>query len=376
MLKKRVAFIDTTWNNTKDGKYSGVGYYRVILPARFIKKYDVSVYGKNIHDLGATEEDIFKNLFLNHDAVVTKAVDNPKAASALCFFAQHYKKPLIIDLDDNYFEVRPDQPSYKFYHPGSQKTGILKAYLSLATHLVCSTNPLAKWHEKWFKKEAKLTRKVDVIPNCSCLADFNYSYKGNKDKSVVRIGWQGSMTHYADLKMVLPALREVINKYPHVRIELMGGLVLDEAAELFKEWTEKEFKNVLITAGTKSWESYPKKLSTKKWDIGICPLVDDEFNRNKSHIKWMEYSAYKIPTVASKVYPYFKDIDGVKTIQDGKTGFLASTTEEWVSYLSQLIESKKLRQKIGNNAHEFIKEHWQIEQHISKWEKVLDKFIK
>lgn len=178
---KKIAFIENTWNNTKNKEYSGVGYYRLVCPSKYIKNYQIDVIGKEIKEWGTELADVFGRLFREYDAVVTKAIDNPQAASALCFMANHYSKPLIIDLDDNYFEVRPDQPGYKWYYPGSQKSAILSAYLSLATHMVVSTQPLADYFTGWYKKK-EVNIVPDVLPNYHDFSEFNYKYKGNTDK--------------------------------------------------------------------------------------------------------------------------------------------------------------------------------------------------
>jgi glycosyltransferase involved in cell wall biosynthesis len=165
-------------------------------------------------------------------------------------------------------------------------------------------------------------------------------------------------------------------KYPKVHLEFMGGIEIHQVKELFKDFDDKLFERVEIKGGTLGWEGYPKLLSQQRWDIGICPLIDDEFNRNKSHIKWMEYATYKIPSVASKTYPYFADIQDLKTIQHGKTGFLAKDTKEWVKYLSVLIENEELREEIGINAYEYIKDNWQYKDNIYKYKQVIDKLLK
>lgn len=377
---KKIAFIENTWNNTKDGGYSGVGYYRLILPAKYLnlisKKYQIDIIGPEIKFWKGDIAEIFGKLFTDYDAVVTKAVDNPKASSALCFMAQHFKKPLIVDLDDNYFEVRPDQPGYVYYHPGSQKKAILSAYLSLASHLVVSTKPLAEYYKKWFKKHDGRKVDIDVLPNCHDFEEFKYSHDGNKDRSKVIIGWQGSTTHNGDLKSIMPALIHLMKKYPNLYLEFMGGIETWAVRQLFEGFTDEDFERIKIIGGSTSWKKYPRLLSRRKWDIGICPLIDDEFNRNKSHIKWMEYATYRIPCVASKVYPYYKKIQGINTIKDGKNGFLAKNTKQWIKKLSRLIENEDLRIKIGNSARQSVDKDWQMKDQVYKWEKVFDKILK
>ena len=371
----KIVFIDNSWNNTKDKNYSGVGYYRLVNPAKYIKKYNIKVIDKEIQTLYNKPEDTLKNIMRDNDIVLTKAVDNPQACAQLLFYRDYYKRKLIVDLDDNYFEVREDQPGYKWYYPGSQKKAILSSYLSLADHLIVSTQPLADYHQKYFKEIYNIDKPITVLPNFNDLDEFNYPYRGNQNEKIVRIGWQGSTTHLSDLKLVMPAIKEIMKKYNNVWIDFMGGIEAYQVKDLFGDFPEKISKRISIIGGTPSWKEYPKKLSETEWDIGICPLINDEFNRNKSHIKWMEYSAYKIPTIASRVYPYYKDILGIKTIQQGKTGFLARTTDDWIKYLTLLIENKDLRKKIGENAYEDIKKNWQMKDHYQLYEDLFDKII-
>ena len=83
----------------------------------------------------------------------------------------------------------------------------------------------------------------------------------------------------------------------------------------------------------------------------------------------------KIPTVASWVYPYHAPIDGTPVIQDGKTGFLVETKEEWVETLQKLIDNPELRQKIGKAAYNAVKKNWQYKDHISKWDNAIQKVL-
>ena len=369
----KIAFIEATWNNTKNRDYSGVGYYRMVLPAKFIKEHDIRIIGSEIKTITENKDDALKYIFENHDIVMTKAIDNPSACSQIAYWSKELGKKLVVDLDDNYFEVRPDQPGYKWYYPGSQKRAILSAYLSFADHLIVSTQTLADYYKKFLKEVYNLDTPITVIPNYNDLKEFNYRYKGNNDRNIIKIGWQGSTTHLADLKMVMPVLKKLMSKYPNLHLDFMGGVEVTQVRELFGSFKDEDFKRVTLIGGTPSWVGYPFKLSKTRWDIGICPLIDDEFNRNKSHIKWMEYATYKIPSVASNVYPYKEPINGVKVIEHGKTGFLAKTEKDWEKYLTKLIEDTELRRKIGENAYEKIKKDWQMKDNYKQYEELFNK---
>jgi spore maturation protein CgeB len=111
------------------------------------------------------------------------------------------------------------------------------------------------------------------------------------------------------------------------------------------------------------------------WDIGLAPLLDIEFNRCKSHIKWMEYSMSKTPVLASRVYPYYEKIDNKDVIVDGKTGFLFSDENEFKTKLKKLILDIELRKKIGDNAYNYIIKKWQYRDNIKKMVKILNQYL-
>lgn len=80
---------------------------------------------------------------------------------------------------------------------------------------------------------------------------------------------------------------------------------------------------------------------TESFDVGIMPLPDEPWERGKCGLKLIHYMACRLPTVASPV--------GVnrQIVEHGVTGFLASTTSEWVEALRTLRESCELRKKMG-----------------------------
>lgn len=227
-----------------------------------------------------------------------------------------------------------------------------------------STEPLKKTY-------LRLNKNIDIIPNCNQLSDWLPNKK--KDDGIIRIGYAGGTSHNADLDLVLPALKVILKKYPQVRFEVFGAADKEKATEMVEK-LGIEAERVQFYSGTPAFDKYPETLADKGWDIGLAPLVDDKFNVCKSHIKWLEYSAHKIPTLASKTYPYSEDIEGTKTIEHGKTGYFCETKKDWIKNLSELIESESKRKEIGENAYQFIKENWQYSQHAQKWANIIKKY--
>ena len=85
------------------------------------------------------------------------------------------------------------------------------------------------------------------------------------------------------------------------------------------------------------------------FDIGIAPLERNTFNLHKSDIKFLDYSALKIATIASNVEAY------AKTIVDHETGLLVDNkSAAWFDALSELISSKEMRSQLSDNAFAYL----------------------
>jgi glycosyltransferase involved in cell wall biosynthesis len=90
-------------------------------------------------------------------------------------------------------------------------------------------------------------------------------------------------------------------------------------------------------------------------DIGIMPLQDEPFQRGKCALKIIQYMAAGLPVVASPIGAN-KDV-----VQEGETGFLPASEEEWVKALSALIEDHALRRRMGSAGRKRAEQLYSIE---------------
>lgn len=157
---------------------------------------------------------------------------------------------------------------------------------------------------------------------------FPSTEKETREKTV--IGWTGSPSTEKYLLNILPALEEVGKKYPQVQFLFTGtsqNLKIGDSQTFCSRWSMSE-EPVLI----------------RKMDIGIMPLPDDEWTRNKGGYKIFLYFASGIPAVVSPV--------GINSqvVTEGETGFWATTPNDYIENLGILIENTELRKKMGQNA--------------------------
>jgi glycosyltransferase involved in cell wall biosynthesis len=343
----------------------GCWYYRTLKIAQQLEpEYEVTVWNREWKDIyegrfKKNNELFFKYIFTTFDVVWLHYTDSPTTFAWLRTAATYYKKKLVMDIDDNFMEVDKSNPALKKQNRGkldlTNKVAVLATNLSFCDAITVSTFPLKQKLEEHLTDVHGSCPPIYVIPNANDISDWNYP---KKDTDKVIIGYSGGLSHNDDLDMVLPALKTIMEKYPDVQLQLLGQMDLGKAKKIFGTWKQSIRSRILLMNATKTQPEYPRHLSEQPWTIGIAPLISSPFNECKSNIKWLEYSSYKIPTVASRVYPYYKDILGKETIIDGETGLLCND-DEWVDKLSLLIEDATLRKKLGQNAYDAVLKNWQ-----------------
>lgn len=356
----KTCFIYTDWAHRKDHKYGGVGYYRAVKPAQFL---GVDIYGENLKEIDKNTEKLWQKMFDKYDVVVVKQSDAEIPTGLMLFFAQYYGKKVVFDFDDNVFEVRPDQAAYQFYAPDKQKRAIVSSALSLCHAIFVSTEPLKAYFQDRLKKVYNAEPKIYVLPNCTDIKEWPENPAKTRRKV---IGYAGSVTHNSDLKMILPSLGKLLAGHDW-EFEILGGVKTEDIKTLFAGLPPAALDKISVKGGTISWEGYPELLASQGWNVGLAPLIDDEFNRGKSHIKWMEYAMCGIPTLASKVYPYAEPIQGTPVIEDGETGMLFSSPDEFEQKLCSLMENDILRDEMAIKAKTAVKGNWDYSKHIEKW---------
>lgn len=340
-----------------DGKesLSAVDWWRIENPLR---NSDFSVdFINKVVDEGQDPEIAWQKLG-KYKVIYTSYIDTPKAYAWMRAVANQSGSMIIMDIDDDIFNVDEMNPAHLHYYPGSEALENARKIIEDVPLLVTSTPSLAASCARYREKP------IVVLPNAIDPEVYRYdARKVEKHDGKIVIGYQGSATHYTDLFKtgVLFALQRLVHTYPEVHIHIVG-CPIDEIARFFPEG------RVTLAGGHRDHAKWVKLWQTLPFDIGIAPLIDSPFNQAKSSIKYFEYSLRKIPGVYSFVEPY------LQVVQENNTGFLAQDEEEWYEKLSWLVENKKLRTLMGNNARRDVLEHHAIRTKIHLWNELLSQY--
>lgn len=280
------------------------------------------------------------------DIVVMQMAHLPDSLLTFCGIKEMFPdKPIVAEVDDNYLSTAQYNPAAEAYAPGTPLREIANKQFAIADALVVSTPYLKEVY-------SELNEHIYVVQNSIDTKAWNVK---SKSKSGIRIGWVGGGSHYEDLKILEPIIPSILKKHKDVKFVFLHGI-----PEFLKGIPRVEcvYKFERI-------DKYPRYVAANDFDIGMAPLVDNAFNRGKSNLRWLEYSALGVPTVASNV-GHFKE-----TINHGIDGFLAHDRFEFERYLDDLIVDRKLRTAMGARAKDRIFKDFNVDRTVFDYANIL-----
>ena len=236
--------------------------------------------------------------------------------------------PIIYDFDDSIWMQQPDVSNSIFsllhFH---RKTGTI---CRLATAVIAGNEFLASFARK-------RNANVHVVPTTIELADYDGLPEPGLDQPFV-ICWTGSTTTLVHFEHARPALEELAKRLP-----LAVKIICNKPPEKPIAGAEMRFV---------PWSADSEAREIADSHAGIMPLPDNEFSRGKCGLKALQCMAAARPVVISPV--------GVNTeiIVDGRNGFLAASTDDYVNRMLELANCSDLRRRIGVEARRTVEEHF------------------
>lgn len=357
---------------------SGVMYYRMAAWAKELRKYrnvEVAQYGFQ-YDINARHpwqlemmsvpdiRDRIECLLRACDVAVWQPVhyDHTLDFFNECF--QRYGKYTIVETDDNYVDVPPWNEAQSSFRPGSRPRALGLRTLQMADAVTVTTPHLRDTNIKFNQNIHVVENSIDFAGDKKFVGWDKVSVRKHRG---IRIGWIGGRSHHEDLLLVAPALKETLERYPEVTLCLVNSAFEESCKALGVNYPFRGLDNVRILDRSVPINRYAAFAASFGFDIGIAPLVDCNFNRSKSNLRWLEYSALKIPTVATDI-SHFR-----QTIKDGEDGFLIKDNDlqEWVTRLGLLIRDQGLREDVGRNAYKRVKKDFNIKRNAPNYLRLL-----
>jgi len=188
---------------------------------------------------------------------------------------------------------------------------------------------------------------VTIIPTCVDTTKFTPQPRrhGKDQPSHPIVGWIGSHSTAKYLQSLLPVLERLAVDH-RFRLYVVGSP------------TTLRMRGLEVTSAP--WSLVREVEDFQRCDIGIYPLLDDNWSRGKCGFKAIQFMACGVPVVATAV--------GVnqEIIQDGVNGFLAATEDEWVEKVGLLLSDPLLREKLGLAGRQTVEERYSLDVNAPK----------
>lgn len=257
---------------------------------------------------------------------------------------------IVVDIDDDLFNVGELIDRVKNFDEAVAISLQVKEIVTAADLVTCSTDRLAE-------RTRMFNPNVIIVPNRLSNKCWNLTMSPTVEKKIsgkaFKIGYVGTPTHDRDLEIVSDPIRKILSEEPGlIEFEVIGA-----------------YQNISPPFGNKVWlpsrTEYPVFVEwlhkVQNWDIGLIPLVDDNFNKSKSNLKFLEYAALSIPIICSDVESYAniaKNMENCIVVNNSPSS--------WYDAIHLLKNDAELRKKLSDNAKSDIIQHYVLENYIDE----------
>lgn len=351
----------------------GVTYYRHILPLKYLTKLGWNItmsdfnWGEPIKAPKGTKtggrvtvgeySDKDMDYICRHSDILVSQRNDVEGYNANSELTQAlYRLPWVYDTDDNVHATRPTNPGFYSYSPGSKHQTMSVKAQNDAFAMTVSTENLKKVY-------GKNNKRIFVLPNGLDIEEWDSYMRGRKPKDEIRISLMLSGGHYEGLQMIEDVLIEILKAYPQVKLYVMDSFKVDYLTKLPKEQQKQLIWQTWVSP--KEWISWNKKMA---FDIGLAPLLDDDFNRAKSNLRLLEYGIQGLGVVASPVEPY------MPILNEG-LALTAQSKADWFREISKLIEDAQLRNSLGIKLEKYVRKNFDMKDISKLYDKVYRQII-
>ncbi len=251
---------------------------------------------------------------------------------------------LVFDFDDALFAKESyKQNKLRSVDPGS-KTSIKRLnYILLKSKLVFAGSPFL------FDYSKKINQNTILLPTSLMLIPFS----SNSFNEKIRFGWIGNEYNLFYLKLIDKAVAKIQNDFTEkVEFHLMSSKPPEKLNSkwIFSKWDKESEKSWLTMI-----------------NVGLMPLLDDDWSKGKCAFKLIQYSQNGKALIAS-------DVGANKTVvENGKTGFLASNEDEWYEAFKKYVENIEIVAKFGKNSYQNFLNYFELESNFEIMRKSIEK---
>jgi len=191
--------------------------------------------------------------------------------------------------------------------------------------------------------------RVHIVP--TCVDPARYPLARHEGKHGAQLVWIGSGSTLRGLDKVKPLLDDLGRQLPSLRIKLI---------------CDSFFELPHLHVVPCRWSEAREAEDIAEADIGISWIPEDLWSRGKCGLKVLQYMAAGLPVVANPVGVH------LDMIQQGETGFLAATPDEWARAVAFLVHDPALRQRMGQAGRHRMEREYSVAAAGAAWNELLE----
>ncbi len=251
------------------------------------------------------------------------------------------RKPIVFDFDDAIWLRNRNRvnPLAEWVKCPSKTRAIAKR----ASAILAGNAYLAEWARRY-------NRSTYVVPTTIDTDGAYGRQKRHGPCEVPVIGWSGTTSTLRYLEFLRPVLEELTRRRRFRLLVIYNGPAV--------QWSR-------IEMDWRAWDAAREVDDLLQFDIGLMPQPDEEWAKGKCGLKALQYMALGIPPVTSR--------NGVlpEIIDEGRSGFLAASSGEWLERLEGLLDDWKLRGVMGEQGRMTVGERYSATIHVPRIAEIL-----
>jgi len=324
----------------------GTSYVRCAIPARWLP---AQMIGFEMSDLKWTGDEETGHMVMPRQrgaAIWQFLGDDVRGRVALAQQEQGVRT--LMEVDDNYLHS-PGKwyPWAKTHEEAMASRGTTVGHShEQHRHLAGLVDGIIVTTEFLADRYADFNDNVYVCPNSVDPNDWDWERP--EPDGILRIGFAGAPTHIFDYALVKKALKWA-QRQDGVEVYLMG-FHANGFTGTHMDWTD-------------SISEYQHQLGIL--DVGLCPVVSQNWIKGKSDLKALEYAMAGVLPVVSRTIPY-------KPWLDRDYPYVAQTEEDWMRVVQDLVRNRDKIAGAAAEAKEYVENERVIYKSIDRWREAIN----